>query len=175
VTLLDVSAASLEFARECARKLDVEVRTIRADATLALPFPEGSFDCVWSSGLLEHFEFSERVEMISSWSRVCRGRLVSIVPNAASVAYRMGKRLLEESGEWPYGLEMPLSSLRRDYEAAGLVVTEELTVGAEHGLEFLPADHPIRRALAAWIGRYGEDDLTSWSQGYLLITVGHRE
>jgi len=100
--------------------------------------------------------------------------MVSIVPNASSLAYQAGKRLMELEGAWPYGLEMPLSSLREDYEAAGLRVTSEVSVGSAHSLEFLPAGHPLREAIEAWIAVDGTDTLDSWGQGYLLVTAGER-
>ncbi len=174
VTLLDISQESLDFAAACAERLGVTIATHRGDATGDLPFPDDRFDCVWSSGLLEHFEADERRAMLARWARVCRGRVISLVPNAASVAYRMGKRLQECEGAWPYGLEMPLVSLRDDYEAAGLHVTEESTHGAAHSLEFLPEDHPLRAALETWCVMEGTSSLEAWRQGYLLMTVGHR-
>lgn len=170
---LDVSDDSLEFQRRCAEELGVTLETVLADATERLPFGDDAFDCVWSSGLLEHFAFDERVAMLREWSRVGR-RVLSLVPNAASVAYRAGKRGLEEDGRWSYGIERPICSLRADYEAAGIRIEREFTVGAAHALTFLPRRHPLRLALGAWLRRVGPGEAESARQGYLIVTVGTR-
>jgi malonyl-CoA O-methyltransferase len=171
VTCFDASADSLAFTNRCAARLDLSVATVCGDATQALPFASGSFDCVWSSGLLEHFTAEERRTMLREWARVCCGQLVSLVPNAASIAYRVGKMAQERDGVWPYGLETPLLSLRDDYEAAGLTVLREFSVGATHSLNFL-GDRSLKRALGAIFRRLSREQLQDWNQGYLLVTVG---
>ena len=166
-----LSADSLAFTGRCAAQLGLEVETVCGDATTTLPFETRSFDCVWSSGLLEHFTADERRAMLREWARVCRGRLISLVPNAASVAYRIGKRAQEGDGVWPYGLETPLQSLRDDYVAAGLRVETEFSVGAKHSLNFLH-DRSIKRTLAKVFLGLSRRELRDWNQGYLLVTIG---
>lgn len=171
VTCFDSSADSLAFTNRCAARLGLGVASVCGDATDTLPFASRSFDCVWSSGLLEHFTLDERRAMLREWARVCRGQLISLVPNAAALAYRIGKMAQERDGVWPYGLEMPLASLRDDYAAAGLTVVREFSVGAEHGLNFL-TDRSLERTLGAIFGRLSRAALDDWNQGYLLATIG---
>lgn len=172
VMALDISGESLEFIRRCAADLGIEIETVRADATQPLPFPDDEFDCVWSSGLLEHFTPDERRSMLREQQRVTKGKVIAMVPNAACVAYRAGKRYQEERGIWPYGLEIPILSLRDDFEAAGLHVVSEYSVGARHALNFLPTDHPLRKALSAWMESLSTEELRDCHQGYLLVTIG---
>jgi ubiquinone/menaquinone biosynthesis C-methylase UbiE len=173
VTCLDTSQDSLDFVGRCARSLGITIDTACADATKQLPFEDGAFDCVWSSGLLEHFVSEERRAMLREWARVCSGKMVHFVPNAASLAYRIGKLVQEEAGTWPYGLEMPIASLRDDYEAAGIRLTAEFSVGSRHALNFLPKEYQrLRKELAAVLDNVSEKELTGWNQGYLLVTVG---
>ncbi|MEJ5376952.1 MAG: methyltransferase domain-containing protein [bacterium] len=172
VTILDISQQSLDFAQACAADLGLRLEAVCSDAQQPLPFPNDFFDCVWSSGLLEHFTPAERRAMLREWRRVARGRVISLVPNAASVAYRMGKALMEREGRWPYGLEIPILSLREDFEAVGLYVMSECSVGEKHALSFLPADHPLRKALSSWIESMSLEELRDCNQGYLLVTIG---
>ena len=173
VSCLDTSRESLEFIRRCAAKLDVPVTTVCADATQPLPFQDEQFDCVWSSGLLEHFVAEERRAMLREWARVCRGKLLNLVPNGSSLAYRAGKMLQERAGLWPYGLEMPLVTLRDDYEAIGLAVIREFSVGSHHSLSFLPESAKgLRTALSRLFEEVPERELDEWNQGYLLVTIG---
>jgi malonyl-CoA O-methyltransferase len=172
VTIFDVSRPSLLFALACARRLGVSIQAVCADAAAPLPFRDKAWDCVWSSGLLEHFSEAERRGMLGEWARVAAGRVVSIVPNAAAIAYRLGKAAQESAGTWPYGLEIPLHSLRDDYAAAGLRVTAEYSVAARHALRFLRGPDRLRRSLAACLCSLSEAELEAWNQGYLLVTVG---
>jgi len=174
VTALDCSAESLALARRCAEELGVALETVQADALRPLPFADDAFDCTWSSGLLEHFSAAERRKMLREWGRVTAGQVMALVPNAACVAYQAGKVYQEEQGIWPYGLETPLLSLRDDFEAAGLHVVSEYSLGARHALSFLPTDHPLRQALSAWIESLSARELQGCQQGYLLVTLGSK-
>lgn len=174
VTALDFSHESLTLARQCAAELGAALETVQADATQPLPFADDAFDCTWSSGLLEHFSAAERRGMLREWRRVTVGRVMALVPNAACVAYRAGKAYREEQGIWSYGLETPLRSLRDDFEAAGLDVVSEYSVGARHALSFLPPDHPLRQALSSWIESLSDQELQDCHQGYLLVTIGSK-
>ena len=171
VTCFDSSADSLAFTNRCAAILGLPVATVCGDATETLPFASACFDCVWSSGLLEHFTVDQRRAMLREWARVCRGQLISLVPNAASMAYRLGKMAQERTGVWPYGLEMPLLTLRDDYEAAGLEASREFSVGPEHSLNFL-SDATMNRKLRAVFRRLSRPALADLNQGYLLVTIG---
>lgn len=174
VTLLDLSAESLGFAKRCAAALDVEISAVQGDVLKPLPFADNSFDCSWSSGLLEHFDPDERRFMLREQGRVTRGAVLVLVPNAACLAYRAGKEYQERAGLWRYGVEHPLLSLREDFSAAGIEVISETSVGAHHALEFLPADHHLRKSLEKWMRGKSEDELRECGQGYLLATIGKK-
>jgi ubiquinone/menaquinone biosynthesis C-methylase UbiE len=173
VTLVDISPERLEFARRCAAALGVSIQAFCGDATRPFPwFGPGEFDCVFSSGLLEHFDREDRIAILRECARVSRDRVLMLVPNAACLAYRIGKAEQEAAGTWPYGLELPIFSLREDFEAAGLRVSGEHSVGGRHAIEFIPADHPARAVIERWVGTRPEEELREWNQGYLLVTLG---
>jgi malonyl-CoA O-methyltransferase len=175
VTCLDTDPDSLAFAQRCAEKLGLKIETTCADATRPLPFSDDEFDCVWSSGLLEHFDRHDRRAMLTEWGRVCRGRMVHLVPNASCLAYRVGKMMQEREGIWPYGLEMPQVSLADDFRSAGFEVIREFSVAHRHALNFLtPRSRSIRKFLARlWTGD-NSAETTEWNQGYLLVTIGKK-
>jgi len=99
--------------------------------------------------------------------------VVSLVPYAGCFAYRWGKAVAEREGTWPYGRELPRSSLRDVFEQAGLVDVQEWTLWSEAGLNFLDfVDSEIRRSAATWFHSLPADDPLRSQQGYLLLTVG---
>lgn len=172
VTALDIDERNLDFTRTCAAELKAAVNAVQADACARLPFGEREFDTVWNSGLLEHFSAEERRAMIREWARVARRRLVTFVPYAGCVPYRLWKAREEEQGTWAYGLETPLVSLREDFAAAGVAVTEEFAIGAAHALALSEQDRGLHAALAPVLDPSSPDALPDLNQGYLLVTVG---
>jgi ubiquinone/menaquinone biosynthesis C-methylase UbiE len=169
VTVLDISRESLEFTQSCAKELGVTVDAVCGDATQMLSmFGDRQFDCVWSSGLLEHFTSQERQSMLREWARVSCGSVITIVPNASAIGYQTGKSMMEEAGTWEYGQEDPVQTMREEYKAAGLNVVAEYAVGGKWGFDFLPANHPLRN----WSETLTEKELRRMNQGYLLITRG---
>ncbi len=169
---LDLGNENLAFIQRCASELEISINLVAADATKKIPFFDNEIDCVWSSGLLEHFEKEQRREMLREQARVAKKKVIAIVPNAACVAYRAGKAILEKQGNWKYGLEIPLLSLRDDFEAVGLYNISEFSVGARQGLNFLPLKDSFRKNLSIWIENLTPNELQDCNQGYLLVTIG---
>lgn len=174
VTIADISCDSLRTTIRCAQVLGCEIAACCIDGAQPLPFQDGAFDCIWSAGLLEHFRPDERQAMLRDWARVSARDVVTLVPNAACLAYRVGKRLLEVRGKWRYGLEEPLVSLRPECEAAGLTVVTERSIAVESGFEFLPGWRYVKRGLDALHTASVKALLECANQGYLLVTHARR-
>jgi SAM-dependent methyltransferase len=172
VTLLDISNDSLRLSESCAAALGLSIKTVQADVRKKLHFSDNTFDCSWSSGLLEHFSTDLRRLILKEQARITRGRIISFVPNSACLAYRIGKADQESRGVWPYGLENPLMSQKDDFAAAGITVTREFTVGAKHAISFLRQDSHFFRELSRWILDQPEAELLDYWQGYLIVTEG---
>lgn len=171
-TALDFAQPCLDLAKQAARELNCDLTTVFADATQELPFDDNAFDVVFQAGLLEHFRKEERIRLLRLWGRVGH-RMVSIIPNAASLAYRHGKARMERAGVWEYGLELPQYTLKGEFVEAGFEVMEEYTIGEAHALNFLPKYHPLRLALDWWIRNNITGD--NCGQGYLLVTSGKKK
>jgi len=137
MTLVDLSPANLDFGRELFSQLSIEADGRVADIEQPLPFGDGEFDVVFSSGVLEHYDDTTIARLLREFARVARIGVISFVPNASSLPYRIGKSVLEARGKWRWGHERPLRSLRPHCDAAGLSVEEETSVGLAHSLNFL--------------------------------------
>ncbi len=110
--------------------------------------------------------------MLSSWKEYEK-KMVSIIPNSHSVAYRLWKYILEKKGAWHYGIEMRQSSLKDEFETAGISVLSEYTIGVNHALSFLPRDHYFICAMEMVLSEV--EAIDNWGQGYLLVAVGDCE
>ena len=170
VTALDYTESSVELVKAAANKLDLKkVQVIHSDATKELPFKAKQFDYIFQAGLLEHFETEEQIRLLRSWAKYGK-RMISMIPNASSIPYRVGKQLMEENGTWGYGLEIPKHSFKEEYARAGIKVEKEYTIGTEWAQKFLPERHYIKRFFRKLVkDGYNLDE---FMQGYLLVTIG---
>lgn len=168
-TAIDYSEASINMLNRAKEKLNLDVTAKVVDARNPLPFEAGAFDFAFQAGLLEHFEREERIRLLKLWKPVCH-TMVSMIPNAHSVPYRMGKALQERSGDWPYGKELPQPTLIEEFIEAGYRELREYTIGAEEALAFLPKNHYMRAAFERWYAEERSEDI--FGQGYLLVTIG---
>lgn len=169
VTALDYTDESIELINAVSENLGIELRTICCDATKELPFKEKEFDYIFQAGLLEHFEFDEQISLLRKWKRY-GSYMISMIPNASSIPYRVGKEILENSNKWQYGLEIPQHSFAEQFIKAGITVEREYSIGTDWAQKFLPEDHYIRKCF----DKLKNDgfNLDSMMQGYLLVTVG---
>ncbi|MDR1687571.1 MAG: class I SAM-dependent methyltransferase [Clostridiales bacterium] len=172
VTALDYSENPIKLAQKAAKLLNIELRTVVFDARLPLPFKEKEFDIIFHAGLLEHFEIPERIEMLKAWKPYCN-LMVSMVPNAASLCYRIGKERREKNGTWIFGKEEPSYTQIGEFLHAGYSVKQEYTIGEWDALEFLEYGDSLRENMAAiWNTRNNEGRTDNFWQGYLLVTLG---
>ena len=172
VTILDFSEDALELASCAANILRVDLGVVCHDARLPLPFKEKEFDIIFHAGLLEHFDYTERVELLKQWKPYCK-MMVSMIPNAASLCYRIGKENQETNGTWLWGKETPHYTQIREFISAGYNVSGEYTIGEQHALNFLEPENPLRILMSEfWQKRQNDGLLDNFHQGYLLVTIG---
>lgn len=168
-TALDYTSSSIELVSTAASKLCINLRTVQADATKNLPFDNNEFDVIFQCGLLEHFSSQEQIELLKSWKKYSK-KMISMIPNASSIPYRIGKALLESSGKWEYGLETPRHTLIHEFSAAGIKIEKEYSIGTEWALSFLPTKHYLKKTFKK-LQKQGYN-MNDMMQGYLLVTIG---
>ena len=170
VTAVDYTNSSTKLVREAASRLKLDqIRVVCCDAKKELPFKEKEFDFIYQAGLLEHFESREQVNLLQNWAKYGK-YMVSMIPNASSVAYRVGKEIMERNHTWEYGLEIPRHSLQQEFALAGITVEREYSIGSSFAQNFLPKDHYLRQMIAQLLA--DGFDLDEMMQGYLLVTIG---
>ena len=175
-TLLDYSAGSVEFCRKVFAQAGLPGNFVQADVCRTLPFADDAFDCTWSSGLLEHFTDEQLLFILKESARVSRRCVVSLVPNARSIFYRLGKWYQEQHGLWAWGKEDPKRTMKSFFEAAGLVDVREFTIDVKTAIAFV---HPIRakmlrKSLLLLSRLLPEAGWRFLNQGYLLVTIGQK-
>lgn len=171
VTALDYSESALNLITSAAQALSINLRTVLHNAHTALPFKENEFDVIFHAGLLEHFEISQRTEMLRLWKPYGR-KMVSMVPNAASLCYRLGKESLENSGGWKWMKEDPAYTQIGEFLSAGYTVEREYTIDMASSLYFMEEGALKETLSRLWSDRQAQGLTDLFHQGYLLVTVG---
>ncbi len=175
-TLLDFSGKSVEFCRQVFAQARLSGEFVQADVCRTFPFADNAFDCTWSSGLLEHFTDEQLRFILKESARVSRKCVVSLVPNAGSLFYRVSKWYQESHGLWPWGKEDPKRTLKPFFAEAGLVDIAEFAIDVPNAIAGLNAIRAwwLRRPLQMLARLL---PLSAWrflNQGYLLVTIGTR-
>jgi SAM-dependent methyltransferase len=133
---LDISNLVAHQARRNTRLAGHPHRLVRADIR-ELPFPEDSFDAVYTMGTIEHID--EYVQAIAEVRRVLRpgGRAIIGVPHKWNIFLRPALVwVLDQFGKYAYAPEKSFSSpeLRQAIEQTGLVVGERTGILSIPGL-----------------------------------------
>lgn len=170
--LLDYSPPSIERARKLFEKLGLKADFSTGDILKDLPLGNESVDWVFSSGVLEHFTDDEIVNILRKSKRVSRKGVMSLVPNANALFYRIGKFRMEQDGAWRYGTEIPKFTMKNYFEAAGLKNIKEFSIGTYHTLAFENSGNAL---IKEFFDHLSLKELQEMNQGYLLFTIGEKD
>jgi SAM-dependent methyltransferase len=175
-TLLDWSRDNLDFSRQLFQVIGRPAQFCHADMLKRLPFADDSFDAVFSCGVFEYFTDVEMTDILREAFRVARKRVIIMVPNASSLAYRVGKFYMEQRGTWEWGGERPHSTLKPYFDAVGCDHFQEFSVAAKASLEFLTmrGGDRVREALVRLLNLRDHGHRARLKQGYLLISIADK-
>ncbi|GAW29465.1 glycosyltransferase [Carboxydocella sp. ULO1] len=177
-TLLDASDVALNLSKLLFENNNCKGNFVKGDL-FNLPFPDESFDIVWNSGVLEHFDDVEIVAALREMRRVSRKFVVVAVPNASCVFYRLAKWYLESQDKWEYGKETPKSSLKKLFRQAGFSKSIiEGYLGYDLGISWINRLDQIPEGFGELIRHWSQelrnDEALISSLSYLLVTIGHK-
>ena len=177
MVLVDFSQEALDFSAklfDALKKDNVfnDIAYIKSDVTKGINIADKSVDCVFSSGLLEHFSPGEQFSIIKESFRIARHRVFHLVPNANSIPYRMGKYFQQMAKTWKWGKETPVRTLKFWFRLFASDV-QEFSICPHHALRFLNPYPEMKFAFEQlFMSLLASNELENLNQGYLLVTVG---
>ena len=176
-TLLDISKDNLNFSAGVFKILGLKGNFQLADMTKPLPFETNSFDTVFSIGVFEYFTDDEIRKILKEAFRVSRKRVIIMVPNALSLAYRLGYWYLRETRQWQWGGERPFRTLKPYFKAVKNIRFFEFTVASLHSLTFLRILPKVEIVKKLLVNASKKDSANPalFRQGYLLVSIGEKE
>lgn len=156
VTLVDNDPAALRAGLEAARALGAEkLPTCLVGDVFHLPVKTGSFDVVWSDGVLEHFD--EPQPALDEMARAAKpgGAVALLLPASATLHTAIWRPVRRGLGRYPFdrwGRERSFSArgLARFLEASGL---EKVRVRRENARRSLIDDDLVLRRVRTDEGR----------------------
>lgn len=150
IHLVDISKLSLEFSRKYFAAKKLSVRLYRLNA-FAMKFKAESFDCVWNSGVIEHFYDKEKILLLKKMWNLVRpgGKLLVTVPNSNDFPFMIAKKILELRKKWPFGFEDDLTIARMENIAkhAGIKIFSIYAYNPVVGFWFFPFSREITNIL----------------------------
>ncbi len=165
-TLLDFSKVALEKAKKYYEQNNLAGTFINADMfNLSTDLVE-PYDVVWNSGVLEHFDAWEVIDVLKKMRQVARKYVLVLVPNAMSIPYLLFRRHAMEKGEWIWGRELLRDSMKHLAEAAGLEVIEEQYIG-----EHFSKDHYAYASCELRAKYQGYDHFIPREKNYLIAMI----
>lgn len=175
VTLLDFSEIAIEQSRTRFDNHGLKADFIIGDIMNMADIPDNSYDIVWNSGVLEHFDKNQLFSSLTEMKRILKtdGMLITINPNAKSLLYRLGKWYMEKTDQWSYGQELPIYTLKDIGEDLGLFLLDEYSIGFKESLDFfsfLPESHLVKAAFENWFTQLSINEQAE-IDGYLLVSV----
>jgi SAM-dependent methyltransferase len=176
-TLLDWSQDNLVFSKKLYEHMNLSGEFIQADMTRPLPFEDNSFDTVFSCGVFEYFTDEEIKGILKEAFRISKKRVIIMVPNALSIAYRIGYWYMKKTKQWKWGGERPFTTLKPYFNGISDVRIAEFTVAAKHSLNFLtmPTSDYIKRLIIRFLKMKDHAKPALLKQGYLLVAIGERQ
>ena len=132
----DQAGVALELARRRFELEHLDGRFIEGDAT-RLPFPDGSFDLVWSHGVVHHIPETERA--VAEFHRVLRpgGTALVMVYHRSSLNYRLNILVVRRTLAATLAVPGVARLLQRVVPADGDMVAEHRQLLRAHGLRYL--------------------------------------
>ncbi|MBN1936402.1 MAG: class I SAM-dependent methyltransferase [Anaerolineae bacterium] len=177
LTLLDISDNSIAFCRNTFQNFSLEATFIVLDMfeIATEQVLKEQFDVVFSSGVIEHYSEQEQKSILANMGYCCKpgGMVINFAPSYRGSIYRHTKEMLEKSGQWKFGAEFPVKTLRH-------CVSSSLSIKREYNIMFLEQFslaplHGLRKILYYFLrlllARQLDPFYAQLFGGYLLVSV----
>lgn len=140
ITLLDIDEIALAKAKQAYSIIGKTVSVLNEDM-FKMDNIHTTYDIAFNAGVLEHFTFKQRREIILNMSLVLKqtGLLVIAVPNHCSLPYRVGYLYSNIFKKWMYPKEHKIANLTKEIQQIKcLELVKEFTIDKENIYNYLP-------------------------------------
>jgi len=132
VALLDFSEVALEKSKKIFEQKNIKGNFILSDLFEMSPEKTGTYDVVWNSGVLEHYDGWQIINALEKMSKVAKKFVIFLIPNPKSKPYMAFRKKALENNSWQWGLEILRENLDDLATYAGLEVISQHYIGTSH-------------------------------------------
>jgi SAM-dependent methyltransferase len=167
-TLMDFSNVAITKAKAYYEKHGLKGNFVLCDMMELSIEKVTPHDVVWNSGVFEHFDSWQVIDVLRRMGEVAQKYVIVLVPNARSFPYLLFRRHAMENNEWIWGRELLRESIQHLAEAAGLEVIEEKYLGHHYCQAHL--DY-VKSELGQEYADVYQQNLIPNNQDYLIALV----
>ena len=127
---------------------------------------------------MEHFEDNPQSKILQDIKTIIKpnGFFITFNPFDGAFFYKIGKRYAEQKGQWPYGPEFPVRTLKEKCQRAGLNVLKEYPICFKENLAYFSyVSKTLRSILKRIVKPFPDRFLIKVFGGYLLVTVAVKQ
>jgi len=137
-TLLDINSEAIGIAKSYFNEQDKSASFLTADM-FDMDIKDKSYDIVFNSGVIEHFNEAERIEALNAYKRILKddGIIIIAIPNHYNALYKLGYIILNIIGKWPYPEEFAIYDLQKELDKTGLRLLNRTVVAKTILFDFL--------------------------------------
>lgn len=178
VTLVDYSEPAIERMKRMFDRNNLEAKFLCNDIR-NIQEDDNTYDIAFNSGVFEHFSYEEQVNILKEMRRICKpnGYVIALTPNAKCVFYRLWKWMLESQNNWPYGEEIPVLSMEKQFRDAGLKLIKEHAIDFDSVLDQI-SSIPQFQSFTQTLKNFYQETYPIEPylfEGYLLCSIGEEE
>ena len=167
-TLMDFSKVAIEKAKAYYKKHNLIGNFILCDMMDLSTEKVEPHDVVWNSGVFEHFDSWQVIDVLKRMENVSAKFVIILVPNSNSIPYLLFRRRAMENNEWLWGRELLRNSMKHLAEAANLEVLEERYIGHHYSPGHLGY---VNSELGQEYRDMYQQNIIPDNQGYLIALV----
>lgn len=171
----DLDKTFLDYNEDIIRKVELACKQLNIKASFvnedmfSMSCADKSYDVVFNSGVIEHYNKEERIRIINEYCRILddRGTLILAIPNHYSFPYRSAyllKKVFLRGYQWPWPKEFKIYDLEEELEATGMKLIQRVTLAKECIFYFWNFVKPLMYILKA-------SDVLFNYEGYLTTLV----
>lgn len=162
--LVDLNPEAINLAKGAFKALNKEA-SFYVEDMFKMSFPDESVDIIFNAGVLEHFEFSERLKAIKEYSRILKhgGVMYLGVPNHYCAPYRLAYLIRSSLGKWGYPSENKIYDFTKEVKEISGIEQEKRYVLAKNNICRWLDFFPLLQRLFEWL------DYIFKYEGYLTV------
>lgn len=165
---LDLNDEILEKVELACERIGVQGKFLHMDM-FSMDCANESYDLVFNSGVVEHFDQVERAQLLKEYARILKpnGTMVLAIPNHYSLPYRSAyivKKKLLGGYKWPWPEEYKIYNLSEEIEDNELRLVMRKTMAKQTVFNFWRFFRPVK-----WVFQL-LDYFVSY-EGYLTVLV----